>query len=724
MAAMVSFKRTVFLVAAALPLLLWAAELFAQEGWWNYTWPYRRELTVADVPQTGLEGDEIGVATMPTGGLTKPDASDLVVVASGGTVVPHRVLMVGPGDRVRFAFALKSPITHYAAYFGNADPPKPAPQLQIKRGVLQETWEYKAGGVRTLQQARLTLEKPGELIGRDFRPQVFQGLNPFGPQDKICTRYTAYLNCTKEGEYTFSTSSQDASFVVVDGNEVVDNGGIHPPQRRAVRSGTAALKKGLHEVVVYHISGGGDPVITLAWQEPGGNGFKAIPPEAFTPVRQGRCGLTEAYGKTTHADFLPVQAGESFVNNRYYQRYSFEALIRQNGSSKPDIKWDFGDGQTSSAAKIDHVFLHDGPFKVTLTVQAAGETVARANTLYVTRPWAKVAQNELDNPADQAKLIAAYDFSAASPADLGAAIDIFNRCNQPAPLLRAGEALLKQKTAPPAVLRDVAPVYAKALARQGGDPGKAVEALSRAAAMTDAPIVASQLTLQAGQTALQAGQVDKALGFFDEVLRKFSATSTPFILQQAHGGRGGVFRARGEYERAKAEYLQAALAGGDLEKQSVRKGDLARHAEDYIRTQAYEDAADALQSWAEEFPLDLLEGYWSLLKVKLALAQKQPSAAAAEAEILVKVNPASNYAPELLMLWAQACEAMGQPGQARSALQMIADKYAESSLAAQAREKLAAPASGPTSRPASAPAPRPASAPASRPASRPATGMR
>ena len=56
--------RHVWLVAAM--VLACGGPAWAQAGWWNYRWPYRRMVTVADVPRTGYEGDEVGVVTMPT----------------------------------------------------------------------------------------------------------------------------------------------------------------------------------------------------------------------------------------------------------------------------------------------------------------------------------------------------------------------------------------------------------------------------------------------------------------------------------------------------------------------------------------------------------------------------------------------------------------------------------------------------------------------------------
>ena len=60
----------------------------------------------------------------------------------------------------------------------------------------------------------------------------------------------------------------------------------------------------------------------------------------------------------------------------------------------------------------------------------------------------------------------------------------------------------------------------------------------------------------------------------------------------------------------------------------------------------------------------------------------------AEAELLVKVNPTSSYAPDLLWLAAEAYEKQSKPDKAKACWQQLADKYKESPLASQAGKKL------------------------------------
>ena len=681
--------RNCLIVAAATACTF--ASAGAKDPWWNLRWPYRRVATVSDVPRAGPAGDEIGVVTMPTGGLTRPDGRDIRMATARGQLVAHRVLMVGPGDTARVAFALRPPYTKYYVYFGNADPGRAKSELQIRRGVLLETWQYRGGGIATLDEARKAFARAGKLIGRDFRSSIFLGHNPFGPQNKLCSLFTGYLLCPGSGEYVFSTSSQDASFLLIDGKLVVSNGGSHPPQRRAARQGKISLTKGTHEVKVYHVNTFADPVIVAAWKTPNGRRLWKIPPGAFAPIHRAKPGGIERYGRELEVDFLPLHAGETFMANRYFQRYVFEAVVTGRGAGGAKFQWSFGDGQIATGSTCEHVYLRNGPAKVTLSARVGGQNLARTNTIYVTRPWEQVTINKLDPLADHAHIVAGYDFAAADPEDLGSAIALSARAGLSGAILKAGDALIKRDKAPAAVLRDAAAVYAETLVKSAKDPPRAVAALLKAAEMTPDPAVRAGLTVQAGQTALAAGDPDKADGIFQHAIEKYAALTSAGAVRDARIGIGDVHRLRGDYDKAMAAYRSARpLKRSSFEKKVVRRGDLARHVEDYIRRGMYHDAGDLLDRWEREFPTDKLEGYATLLRVRLAMAQKQYESAAEQTEQLVRVNPASNYAADLLMSAFGAYKALGKEGQAAEALRRIVKGYPESGLAAEAKKRLTA----------------------------------
>ncbi len=667
-----------------------AAPVSAQGGWWNYNWPYRRAVTVSDVSKTNLKtGRDIAVVTMPTGGLTAADGRDIRVTTATGTLLPHRVLMVGPGNSVRVAFELKPPIKKYFLYFGNPKAEAPKQELQIRRGVLMETWAYTGGGIANFKQVQRIFERSKKLLGRDFRRDIFLGYNPFGPQNRICSIFTGYLVCPADGQYIFSTTSRDASFLLVDGKVIVSNGRHHRPQRRAVRQGRIKLSKGLHELKVYHVGTGGNPVVVAAWRTPNGRRLWKIPPSAFAPVRRATPGILERYGRSRHADFIPRHAGETFLANRYFQRYVFEAMLKGRFGGKVQYHWDFGDGQKSSDKKCEHVYLRDGRYKVTLRVKIGSQTLTRTNVIYVSRRWDKVAKNLMDPPANYARIAAGYDFTASDSRDITGAVIIFKRAGLKEAVIRAGDALIARNKAPSAVLRDAMGIYADALIRTADAPGRAVDALVKAAKMTDAPDVSAEMLVRAGKIALENDKIDRAMSIFARAIKKYAALTTHRAIREAKIGIGDVWRHRGNYDKAAEAYRASGAVKGDAKmKPAVRKGDLARHAEDYLRRRLFDDAAGALDKWEYEFPTDKLEGFSTLIRAKLATSRKQYAAAARQAQILIRVNPRSHYAPELLMLSAEAYTKMRKTDLARKTFRRIVKDYPESPLAAKAKKMI------------------------------------
>ena len=67
--------------------------------------------------------------------------------------------------------------------------------------------------------------------------------------------FNGYINVPSDGIYAFYTYSDDGSELWIDDELVVDNGGPHSSMER---SGSIALRKGLHKIAVrYFDSNGG-----------------------------------------------------------------------------------------------------------------------------------------------------------------------------------------------------------------------------------------------------------------------------------------------------------------------------------------------------------------------------------------------------------------------------------------------------------------------------------
>src|SRR3982751_6292607 len=53
------------------------------------------------------------------------------------------------------------------------------------------------------------------------------------PQQEFSVEWSGWLRIDRDGQYTFSTRSDDGSTIEIDGRVVVDNGGVHEATSRA-----------------------------------------------------------------------------------------------------------------------------------------------------------------------------------------------------------------------------------------------------------------------------------------------------------------------------------------------------------------------------------------------------------------------------------------------------------------------------------------------------------
>jgi hypothetical protein len=86
--------------------------------------------------------------------------------------------------------------------------------------------------------------------------------------ENFTARWSGVLRVAKAGSYQFTTESDDGSRLSIDGKQVVDNGGVHPMDKK---SGTVELTAGDHQLVLEYIQGGGEAGCRLLWTPPGGS---------------------------------------------------------------------------------------------------------------------------------------------------------------------------------------------------------------------------------------------------------------------------------------------------------------------------------------------------------------------------------------------------------------------------------------------------------------------
>ena len=657
-------------------------------SWWNNRWQYRRRVTVEQDEPTGLPGDDVVAVTMPTGGPILPEGQDIRVVTTEGDLVPHRVLMVGPGDQVRLAFAYQPGQQDYDVYFGNPNAPANDLPLTIRRGVLQETWIAPEGRIDSFEQVQDVFGRADALVGRGFRGRIFQGYSPFGAQARIASVFTGYVVAPRDGDYTFCTSSQDASFLVVDDELVVSNGGPHAPQGDVSQQGQLRLTEGLHRLAFYHVNTHGDPVVVVAWQAPGGRRIWPMEPGDFAPVFIGQAGPLTQRNQTSTLDFRAVHAGEAFLAGRYLERFEFEATASGRTPSRTEWKWDFGDGTTAEGQRVEHVYLAPGEYTVTLTADIPSGRRQRAMTVAVWRPWEFVTQDNLEGIRDYAEIVSAYELAGLETESLGVATVLFDRMGQPEGVLAAGSVFVARETASGEIVREATEAYAEALL-EAGRAEDATAALIAGHEMTEAVWAKTILLARAGHVMLaEFEDVHRAEELFAGALALSRAVNSEGV-RLAQIGMGDVWRVRGDAERAAGAYAAARPPERPRPGQGAfEAGDFARHVEYYLRSNELWAAQEYLDRWSLEHPGDKLVGTWSLLTAQTLMRQSKFAAAAREAEVLVGVSPDSPQGPVLLMLAANCYHQLDLPEDVVRTFRAIIATYPESPYAEEAAQKL------------------------------------
>jgi tetratricopeptide (TPR) repeat protein len=599
-------------------------------------------------------------------------------------------------------------------YFGPKDPKdvkKSAvePLKDIQRGVLLETWAYEGGGINTLDEVQSIFARAKKFLGADFQPNIWLGVNPFGPENKIARRFTGWIFIPREqeGDFGLTSDSSDASFILMNDQLAVANGGgggrAGDVRKEDFDSKGTRLKGGqLHKLTYLHVNLSGDPSSTVAWRLPGAakTAWNVIDPKFFAPVGVARVGPLEQYGQSQTLDFAATHAGETFAGGKYYQRMSFKASYNTGG--RPDCTWDFGDGQTARGDTAEHVYLKAGEYKVTVTVGQGDKASVRTNRVFVQRPWATAWKDELDPLVRHIEIIKKYNYGTLPQGQAAEVIRLMEIAERNDDIIAAGKALVASGSASTADLEGAMPIVYKVMWEKKLH-NDAVTLFSKASELAKDHATRAMTKTMAAQNLLalrDAKSVERAFELFDEVVRKHSAASTTPYVREANIGKGDVYRLRKDADRARRAYRDAGILGGQgMVSFDLERGGYARHIEDYLRSasktknpaevkQFYADAQANVEMWAYKFPSDKMDGYWSLLKVQTDIATGQLAEAILECETLANVSPTSNYAAQLLMIQSQLHERQREPAKAKAALERIVEQHKESPLAEEAAKKL------------------------------------
>ena len=102
------------------------------------------------------------------------------------------------------------------------------------------------------------------------------------PPPQFSVTWTGWLLAVRDGPYALATISDDGSSVFVDGQVVVDNGGVRAWPRGA--TGVVPLTRGVHSIYMRYARQDGQPHVELLWAR-AGEPLERVPAWALTPRR-------------------------------------------------------------------------------------------------------------------------------------------------------------------------------------------------------------------------------------------------------------------------------------------------------------------------------------------------------------------------------------------------------------------------------------------------------
>jgi tetratricopeptide (TPR) repeat protein len=648
-------------------------------------------------------------------GEIRPDGRNVVVAAQNKELVPFRILQLGPGDFCRLAFQTVKGQTEYDIFYGGEPPAERPPAWTCRDGLLLETRQFKYCNFNSLDSVRNAFNAAAP-IGADYVDAVFHGENPFSlKREPFLSRYSGYLDLDKAGTYGFIASSQDCSFLLIDGKLAASAPGRHGPLYRAHRGVRydVKLSAGEHRFEYYHAAAGPNAVMVAAWEidppEKKPQQPAAIPSEVFRAYLAAHLPAGNVSLRTTRLvpDFLMKIAGDVPLPDNdvplvgvLFRDASPKALTMQGAK----IEWDFGDGQTSDLPNPDHVYLHPGLYTMKLLIRRGGKSLEMANRLYIDRPLL-THKDKLHSLDQYLKIIETYDPKALDAVALRQLV-LALEAKSLAAESRAEDAANKAVAAGKAAFVDdsaakgdedllkLAQLIGPMARHRLGDSETAFQIWQGAAARIAAAEPKAECESMAADIALNdLLNVAATKPLLEAATKRLGQGKTGPIAASLRRVWGDYYAATGDSKAARNAYTEAEQLVGNtrrLIEKTASRGAHARSTEEFINQKQFARAAEEIQSWQREFPTEKIDGYLTLLCARYWAGRGKYAQAVAQAEQLLAVSPDSPYIDQALFVSANSDMRRGRKDRALATLRSLLKDYPGSPLVPLAKKNIAA----------------------------------
>ena len=628
------------------------------------------------------------------------------VFTNTGVAVGSDVLWSAPGEPTTVIFDSSSNARFYYIYLGSN-----WPALHFDNARAGVTLETRAGDGKTIDHLPDMLQawnQSTNVLGRAIIPGLFEGGNRFGPQGNTLQHFQGWFNATNAEHLQLAAISTDASFVLVDGKEVVEWPGRHDfhPGLGGQFQGAVDLAPGIHSLDYYNAyvsSNEGHPLLCCLAVKGGdiANWTMLSPDNAFfLPSAKGHMvnyQLQSAPGSTTSGDIPPLAiywgtSGQSVIAPDVpdiglitVQLISF--------ATTGDVKWTFDDGSTAEGLRVQHLFLRPGMRTVQVDVTNGDKTFHFSQVINVHPNWTQLSTIPPQLlPAHQADIMS-RDLMTFTASDLASCVAVFGTFKNSDGLLKMLPAITaKLKDIPEADLpyiKDAALYLAREDLTHSNEATQLLKALvDRCAQDKPSPqliavgsaarLALAELTLK---TTDQTADVRKLLDGIDVGSLSSEDHRTCDIL------RGDLALATGDIAGAQKQYGALTGDGAGLDaRSSIRRIAKVNQAHSYLANNDPDAAERALAQVARQSPLEKLSPDWALTRIQVYREENLLVSAYLWAKRLLPVITDDGRS-ELLYQVTDLAFAQNDNDLAKKCLTELLKKHPYSPEAAKAKEK-------------------------------------
>ena len=606
------------------------------------------------------------------------------VFTDTGKPVAAQTFWAAPGELTRLRFDTSSGAKTYYLCFGTNLPAPPFGWMP-EAGLVVESRSCTAQPVQTPAQVAQLLSTAGPIQGRSYQPQIFLGMNPFGPSSYYVVSFSGWLKITDPGNYRFATVSTGPSWMKMDGKPVVDWLGEHGPHggRRGEHHGELQLRAGAHHLEYTQIQFDGEAAAEAAWQPPSAKRYEVIPASTFVPVATFR---TANFESTLESESIYLESrtvGHCALDDAQFIKVHFRVL---DASPRREYRWRFDDGTEAKGLNLDHFFPQPGLRTLTVQSWEANQRVSTKTVRFRVTPNWMQREGWRDDLFDEAKKeFLGRDLDKASPRDLTAMVVMADRATDRELESSAGAAMIRH-AGEMTTAADGVVFYKLGLNfTHQGDAGDALAERAYRLALSPertALAVADKARLRLAELMIQTGgnleEADKLLS----ALVPGKLTGDENRLQKLL--RGDLELARGRGEEAAKKY---AAVGGAADWKAAGAALTARleSASILVEHGEFEAAQTALDRLTFEIPAERMSLSTGLLKIKLALAHKEFLRAYAHSRRLLPVAENEPRQSEILFNLIESGQALGKAEESRRALAQLLKDFPYSESAAKAK---------------------------------------